>query len=1057
MQSIIIWFTRNDIAANLLMVLLLVAGTYALLYKIPLEVFPKFDINMVNVAVPYRGATPEEVEEGVTVRIEEAIQDIEGIKKISSRSLEGSSQTQIEIDNLYDIREVMNDIKTRIDAINTFPVETERPVISEALEQDEVISVVVAGDVSERELRLLGETVRDDLLRVPGITQVLLDGVRPYEVSIEVPENILREYNLTLAQVAERIADSSLDLSAGNIKTQGGEVFIRTKGQAYTQRDFENIAVLVREDGTRLLLGDIAKVQDGFEEDPLFNRFNGKPAVLVEVYRVGAQSAIEVADLVKQYVKEHAEKLPQDVSINYWRDRSRVVKLRLETLVYNAIQGGILVLILLTLFLRPGVAFWVFAGIPISFMAAFAFMPLFHCTLNLISMFAFILVLGIVVDDAIVVGEAVYSKLNTMDDAEQAAIEGSLEVAVPVTFGVLTTVVAFLPLLMLEGQRGQIFSNIPLVVIPVLLSSLIESKLILPAHLKHIKPRNQQKESWGTLSRLQASVADGLETMILKYYYPVLKIALRHRYLALSIVIGIVIIALTCALSGWMRFVFFPTVQSEVARASLTMPTGTAFEITDGHVERIMAAAEVLKDKYRDKDTGESIITNVLGTSGSDGGDNTPQSNKGRVWFEITPPEERKVAVTSSELVREWRNLIGIIPGVERINYRAEMGHGGEALDFQLSGQSYAELQAVSDELREHLRTYPAVFDISDSMAGGKEELQLSIKPGAEALGLKMSDLARQVRQAFFGFEVQRIQRGHDDVRVIVRYPAAERRSIASLNNMYIRTQDGTEVPFTDVAEVKPGHSPTTVYRINRQRVLDITADVNKDTGNIEAIKSETSAYLQKILLRHPAVRFSMEGEAKEQREMLTSLLLGLGFVLLAIYGLLAIPLKSYFQPLVVMSVIPVGAVGAFLGHWILGMPLTIMSLIGMLALAGVVVNDSLVLVDYMNRQRSQGHGLMDAVLQAGITRFRPVLLISLTTFVGLVPIIFEKSTQAQFLIPTAVSLGFGAIFATFITMIIVPVNYLIMEDIRGFFAFGKSSPKNTALIDPTISESPEA
>jgi len=1028
MKGMIAWFARNDVAANLLMVTLLGLGAWALTAKIPLEVFPAFELRSVTVRVPFPGATPAEVEEGVTVKIEEAIQDLDGIKRLRSTAVEGLGTVIVEVDSRSDPRELMNDVKARVDAISTFPADSERPVVYVPEIRRDVITVVVSGELPEHELRLVAERVRDELVDLEEITQVELDGVRPYEISIEISEQTLREYGLTLEQVAAAVRRTSLDLAAGSVRTTGGEVLIRTQGQARAGREFEDIVVR-GEAGARLTIKDLGVVRDAFSEDPLEFRYNGRPAAFIDVYRVGEQSAIEVARVVRDYIASSPPWLPPGVELDYWRDQSRVVQARLNTLLKSALQGGILILILLTLFLRPAVAFWVVVGIPVAFMAGIALMPVLGVTINLISLFAFILVLGIVVDDAIVTGENIFTRLQKGEDPLEAAIKGTQEIAVPVTFGILTTVVAFMPLLMIEGVRGQIFAQIPLIVIPVLLFSLVESKLILPAHLKHVRIRGGASD--GPLSRLQASVQRALERGTQAAYRPALRFSLRNRYLAGTLFTAVAIILFSIAIGGHLRFIFFPRIQAETASATLTMPPGTPFEATAEAIRRVNAEAENLRERYIDPETGESVIMGILASVGSAGGGSAPRTDIGRVVFEIVPPEDRTLEVTSADLVREWREAIGPIPGAKELSFRAEIGGGGSPLDIQITGLDFVVLRALAGQVRERLETYPGVFDITDSFEDGKQEIKLRIRPEAELLGITLEDLARQVRHAFFGFEAQRIQRGREEVRVYVRYPEAERRSLDNLDTMRIRTPAGAEVPFAEVASAEFGRGFAQIRRVDRNRTINVTADVNKETADVEAIKRDIAAFLAEAVPGYAGVNFTLEGEAREQRESFGSLGYGLLFVLFMIYALLAIPFRSYLQPLIVMSVIPFGAAGAMLGHMIMGMSLTIMSLMGMLALTGVVVNDSLVLVDYINKRRAEGMPLMEAVSTAGIARLRPVLLTSLTTFAGLTPLIFEKSTQAQFLIPMAVSLGFGILFATFITLLLVPLNYLVLEDLR--------------------------
>lgn len=1031
----IAWFARNGVAANLLMLVILLLGLNAVMTRIPLEVFPEFELDIIYVQIPFRGATPSDVEEGVVTRAEEAIFDLEGIKELRSTATEGSATITVELEKGFDPRNLLDDVKSRIDAISTFPAEVERPTYSVAKRRREVISVVVSGKFDERELRRYGERVRDDIAAIPGITQVELQGVRPYEISIEVSENTLHQHGLTFSDVSEAIKRASLDLSAGSIKTSGGEILLRTKQQAYVESDFASIVVLTRPDGTRLTVQDIAEVRDDFEENPVLTRFNGKPAVVVEVFRVGDQNAIEVANKVKAYIEEADTRFPSNVSLSYWRDRSRIVKSRLNTLLKSAVQGGILIFALLALFLRFSVALWVCVGIPVAFMGALALLPWLGGTINVISLFAFILVLGVVVDDAIVTGENIYTHLKRGENPADAVVRGTKEVAVPVTFGILTTVAAFLPLFMVEGVRGQLFAQIPLIVIPVLLFSLVESKLILPAHLRHLNVMRPDPP----LVRLQQRVANGLEQAVVKIYQPCLAAALRQRYFTLSIFVGIAIIVAGFVASGAINFIFFPRVQSELARATLVMPAGTPFETTQAHIERIAGAAKQLRDEYVDPDTGESVVRDYMSYAGTTGGTGTGVSNVGQVIYEITSPEERTLDVTSSQLVAEWRRKIGVIPGAESLTFRAEIGRGGSPLEVQLAGNDMEQLAAMAEEVKARMREYPGVFDVGDNFEAGKEEVQLAIKPEAELLGLSATNLARQVRQAFFGEQAQRIQRGRDDVRVMVRYPKSERRSIENLQSMRIRTPAGVEVPFAEVADVTMGRGFAKIKRVDRRRVVDVSGDVDKESADVESIKRDLLDYLSSLEPRYPAVQFSLEGEAREQRESFTSLGFGLAFVLFVIYALLAIPFKSYGQPFVVMSVIPFGVIGAILGHMLLGMNLSILSLMGMLALVGVVVNDSLVLVDYVNRRRAEGIAIMDAVRTAGVARFRAVMLTSLTTFAGLAPLIFEKSTQAQFLIPMAVSLGFGVLFATFITLVLVPINYLVLDDLRHIFGRGRT------------------
>ena len=1041
MKGMIAWFANNPVAANLLMVIILCSGIWSMLELVPLEVFPSFERDSVTVDVRYRGATPAEVEEAVVVRVEEAISDLQGIEELISSAREGSGQIRIDVDKGTDPRELLDDVKNRVDAITTFPDDVERPSYQVVEFRREVISVVVAGALPEQDLRRLGELIRDDLTALPDVSQADLVAVRPYEMSIEVDQQTLETYALSFDDIVTAVRRSSIDLPAGAIKTSGGEILLRTRGQAYDAEQFARIPIRSNQDGTRLLLADLAVIRDGFDEDPLFALFNGHPAVLIEVYRTGDQSALDVGRAVRNYVAEKREQLPPGISLDYWRDRSKIVNLRLKTLTNSAIQGGILIFLALALFLRFSIAIWVCIGIPISFMGALALMPALGVTINLVSLFAFILVLGMVVDDAIITGENIYSHLKKDGETVDAVIRGAQEVAVPVTFGLLTTVAAFLPLLFMEGNRGPIFAQIPLIIIPVLCFSWIESKLILPAHLRHVQ---LQKKRHGPLLRLQARVANGLERFIEKLYQPVLKKALERRHLTFALFTAAVLIIVSFVISGRYGYTFFPRIQSETARASLVMPAGTSIEQTRGHVERMAEIARQLRDKYQEPDGSGSLIRNILVSIGWTGGGRAGISGNpeiGQVTLELVPPEERLSPVTTSEIVQDWRKQIGSIPGVKELTFRAEIGRSGNPIDVQLTGADFSQLTQVSAAIKQRLAEYTGVYDILDSFDQGKQEIQLRLKPEAELLGLQSIDLGQQVRAAFFGAEAQRIQRGRDDVRVMIRYPKQQRQNTASLEQMKIRTAGGIDIPFSQVADLELGNGYSTIRRVDRNRAVNVTADADKETVDVNRIAADLREFLDDLLFDYPGVRYSFEGELREQSESIGSLLYGVSFVLFAIYALLAIPFRSYLQPFMVMLVIPYSVGGAIVGHMLMGMNLSFMSMLGILALCGVVVNDSLVLVDFINRRRREGMPTVEAVLTAGGKRFRPIMLTSLTTFVGLLPLLLETSTQAQFLIPMAVSLGFGILFATFLSLLLVPASYLILEDFIGLFTKQPEAP----------------
>jgi multidrug efflux pump subunit AcrB len=1042
MQGLIAWFARNGVVANLLMFLIIVMG----LMTIPglkKEVFPELAIDIITVTVPYRGAAPEEVEEGVCIRVEEAVQDLDGIKKLSSTASEGTGTVTIEVETGYDTRKVLDDVKSRVDAIDTFPEETEQPIIQEVTNRFQVINISIAGDTDELTLKRLGEQVRDEITLLPGITQVALRNARPYEISIEVSEEALRRYGLTFDDVAQAVRRSSLDLPGGSVKTDSGEILLRTKGQAYWGPEFEKLTLLTRPDGSRLLLSDVAKVIDGFEDTDQAARLDGKPAVLVQVYRVGDQNALDVAAAVHEYVENLKGRLPEGIAVTTWADTAKLLRSRMDLLLRNALSGLILVFIVLALFLRLRLAFWVTFGIPLSFLGTIAAMPAMDISVNMISLFSFILVLGIVVDDAIVVGERIFSTQKESAQGVEGVVKGAQEVAIPVIFGVLTTVAAFAPMLFVPGTNGKIWRVIPGIIIPTLLFSLMESQLILPAHLSH--HREARKGRRNPLIRAWNGFFDFFENgsnwFVNRIYRPALDFAVEWRYLTVALALTTLVLTLGLVGGGMVKFVFFPQVESDNIVANLTMPMETPSSVTAEAIRRIEATAEVLGREVQEK-YGSSPFLHVLTSIGeqpfrtqasrNSGNANASYSGAhlGEVNIELTPSEQRQI--TSGELAARWRELTGGIPGAVELTFTSDLMGGGKAIDIQLAGPEIQDLRETAAEIKDRLAEYPGVIDISDSFRGGKPEVKLAITPKAETLGLTLQDLGRQVRQGFFGEEAQRIQRGRDDIRVMVRYPEEHRRSLGDLEAARIRTPDGGEVPFSTVAQAQQGRGFATITRVDRQRAINVTAEVDEAVANANEVIADLQAgFLADLLARHPGVTYSLEGEQRDQVESVQALMDGFVVALFAIYAMMAIPFRSYLQPLIVMSAIPFGIVGAIWGHILMGLDVSLLSLCGVIALAGVVVNDSLVLVDFVNSHRAATGKIKEAVIAAGTTRFRPILLTSLTTAAGVTPLMLERSVQAQFLIPMAVALVFGVLFSTFITLGLVPSLYVILEDLQ--------------------------
>ena len=1024
------WFAKNPVASNLLMFGILIAGITSASRSVPVETFPTFEFDTVTINTQFRGATPKTVEDGITLRVEEAIADVEGIEELTSRSSEGSSSVTAEVNDAYDKRNVLDDIKVRVDALNTLPSDAEKPVVSLNLRNRTVIWVAVQGDVGTKLLRTVAGEFREGLLTDNEISNVDLQGIADYQMNIEVSPQTLDAYNITLEQIGQAIRSGASDVSAGNVQTLNGDILVRSDGQAYSSKDFAAIPILSNSEGKPITLGEIAKIDDGFEEKSLITTFNGNPAIMVQVRRVGDQSALKVAKVTREYMAEFSENLPSGVTLDYWDDDSSYLKTRIGAVLNSAWIGGILVMILLSLFLRPAVAGWVFLGIPVSFMGAFLFMPQVGGTFNVISLFAFIMVIGIVVDDAIVTGENIYRRMREGMDPQQAAIIGTQEITVPVTFGILTTVVAFLPLNYLQGTRYDfIGSQMPMVVIPVLLMSLVESKLILPSHMSHISARDENSQM-GWLGRTQQKISRGLETFVEQHYSPFLARCVQNQAITLTALIAFSAVVIAAISIGHIRYTPFPDVESDTVRINLTMPESTGFETTNKHIQTIVKHFKTIQKKHTDPETGESAIMNILATSGSQR--RTIKSNIGSVRAELQTSGERVGNVSASQIGREVRELIGQIPGAQSLSVKSRSFGEDAPINVELSGDDPAEMFLVVEKLKEKFRNYPGLFDIQDNYSGGKEELKLSLKPQAYTLGLNLSSVAQQVRNAVFGFQAQRIQRGRDELRVMVRYPLEYRSSMQDLNQLAIRVPNSSEqVLLSDIADVRPFESPSTLYRLDRKSVLNITADADKSIANIPLILEEIDIYLKEMQQQNSNLNYRFDGEAEDAAETSARLSGGLVLVLLAIYALLAIPFKSYGQPLIVMSIIPFGLIGAVVGHFITGQNLSVLSVFGMLALVGVLVNDSLVLVDYINKQRQKGVELIEAVLTSAATRFRPVLLTSITTFAGLAPILLDGSQQAKWLKPMATSLAFGIVFATIITLLIVPINYLVARKFK--------------------------
>ena len=1035
MRGAVKWMAKNHVAANLLMLVFVVGG----LIKgasIKQEVFPEIALDRIKVSVAYPGAGPEEVEEGIILKIEDNLTGIDGIKEIKSMALEGLGTVTAEIRTGEDPDLILQEIKSEVDRIVTFPEEAEKPVVTKLLNLTEVISVVVYGDVSERTLREQAEAIREELLAFPQITQAELGGVRPYEIAVEISEENLRRYNLTLDDVALRLRQASLDLPGGNIKTRGGEILLRTKEKRYRGSEYEDIIIVADPDGTRVRLGDIATVRDTFEETDLSARFDGKPAAMVNVYRVGDQKPKAISDIVNRYVSETDAAFPDSIHAAVWDDSSEILESRLNLLIKNAKLGLILVIIVLGLFLEIRLALWVMLGIPISFFGALFVLPALDVSINMMSLFAFILALGILVDDAIVVGENIFEHRQMGKPYLQAAIDGALEVSVPVTFSILTTVAAFTPLMFVTGIMGKFMKAIPLVVISLLLVSLVESLFVLPAHLSGGRARKSERGLLAPIEKLRLAFSRLLEWFVQGPYRRFLQICIRNRYTTLAVSLAVLLLTVGIIRGGILKFTFMPEVDGDVVTVSLRMPPGTPVVRTEAIAGMIVdKAMETVREIDGSRPGEEGIFRHIYAVSGGTvagggpaGGVSASGSHLADVALFLTESEQRNYPVQA--ITDLWRQKVGEVPGADALTFSSNLVQMGANIDIQIAHQDPVLLEELAGKLKTVLGEYPGVEDIEDNYTRGKQELKLKLRPEARTLGVTEEDLARQVRAAFYGAEALRLQLARNEVKVMVRFPEEDRKNLWDLKSMRIRTPSGGEIPFDRAAVVVEGRGFSEINRTDRQRVINVTASVDSTRANAAEILADLNqGVLARMKRDYPGIVFDLVGEEKERREVMASMKDGFLLALFAIYALMAIPFKSYTQPLLIMLAIPFGAVGAVLGHLIMGYDLSMLSLFGLVALSGVVVNDSLLLIDKINANRQAGGGVFEAVVNAGARRFRPILLTSLTTFFGLAPMILETSVQAQFLIPMAISLGFGILFATGITLLMIPSLYMVLED----------------------------
>ena len=1035
MNGIIHWWANNKVAANLLMIGILVAGlmTY---FRIDREIDPYVEFPGAQVSVSWPGASPQDVEQQVVVRLEEALSRVRGIDRLWAGAFEGRGTIWVQGEQDADETQLLADIKREVDSINTFPDAAEPASIQIFRTEQEIVRIAIHGDVDERVLKEYAEKVRRDLALYASVPAVRLFGTRNEEVSIEVSEEALRRYGLTFQDVAQAVRNTSVNTSAGNVRTEVGDVQLRTRNLADNASEFEDIVVRQLSNGAVIRVKDMATVKDGFEEVNLLATANGERTILVNVLNGPEMNVVKLAKDVESYLEEARKTAPEGITLTLWDDQSEAFKSRMQTIFFNFFSGLMLVLIVLLLFLRPIVAFWVAIGIAIAFAGGLAFLPTFGVSFNMLSTFAFLLVIGVIVDDAIIVGEAIHSRVEDGEEGIPAAVNGTRLVLMPVCFAVFTTMIFFAPWMFLSGSTSEFTRAISVVVILTLTFSLIESLLILPAHLSHLKPMNPK----GWLARKQKAMADSIVSFAQNVYRPLMANALKRRYFTATLFFGAMIMSIGLLGSGIVKTSFFPEFESDQVEISVDLPQGTPYTRTLEVLKQIQEAEKTLVAEMEEK-TGETgtLIENWYTRA---------RDNQVLALVKLVPPERRTLG--AQETADRLRDLIGDVPDAETITVGTSGNNQGPPIEYVLNANDFEALEAAADDLMAKLRSYDGVYNVINDTQSSAEEVNFKLKPGAEALGITVGQVARQVRQGFFGEEVQRLPRNGQDVRVFVRYPLSDRQSLDHLKNMRIRTNDGRELPLYTVADIEFGTGVSSILRRERQRAVIVSAEVVSE--RIEDIRKDLNTnFFSDFDARHPDVRRGNIGRAQGEAEFMSEITaLGL-FAIGVAYFLVAVAFRSYFEPMLILfAAIPFCFTGAMIGHLIIGMPVSLFSYFGIMAAAGVAVNDNLVLIDYINRLRRSGMDGAQAVVEAGTKRFRPILLTSLTTFVGLLPLMMEKSIQAAFLVPVAVGLSFGVLFALFVTLFFVPTLYAIGADVKRFFIYmfsAKKQPNFTAQL----------
>ena len=1034
MKRVMAAFARNTVFANIVLVLIFMAGGIATMSMIR-ENFPEFSLDMITISVLYPGADPEEVEEGICQKIEEAMEGLEGIKQYTTHSSENAGTAIIEVKEDYDVSDVLERVRTKVNAISTFPVDAEKPVISEFMLKDPVMLLYLSGDMSERRIKEWSERIKDEIQQLPEVSKVDIFGARGYEIGIEVSEERLREYGLTFNMIVDAIRRNSLNLAGGTIRTRGEEIRVRTMGRKYTGETLSSIVVLARPEGEIITLDRVATINDGFTEDPINALINGEPSVLLIVYKTKEEDTLIISEAVQKFISQKQIQLPVGANIKILYDNTEMLRSRINMLSKNLIIGLMIVFLLLWCFLNARLSFWGGMGIPVSIAGAMAILWAIGGTINMISLFGLILVLGIVVDDAIVVGEAIYFHRKQGEPPIKAAVEGVCEVGMPVIAAVTTSIVMMIPLFYIGGIMGKFISIMPVVVIACLAVSLLECLMLLPAHLSHLPNPDSKNNNQNPLTRKLEIVhhltSSGMEWFVAHVYTPLLSKALYWRYISLCIAVSILLLTIGLIKGGILKFEVFPEVDGFIITSTIEFPGGTPSDVTKQAIEQIDAALLRLAE-HNETLSGDPLIEDRMAMIGQTM-EGIPRSGPHLGSVQGILLDSKRRGIHTKDLMVQWEKEIGPIPGVKSLTFTGlEAGPPGAPIEVWLQGRDMNDILAAADDLMDRLRKFEGVYQIRSDFSPGKNEMRLELKPEARNLGLTVDDLARQIYAGYYGDEAVRLQRGRDDIRIKVRYTADERRRISDLERVRIRTRNGHEVPFMSVADISfaPGYS--TITRTDGMRRVAVRADVDTNKANANEIFSELSSnFFTQLERQYSGLNVALQGEQKKMRESFESLYVGYPLAILGIFIIIATMFRSYAQPFVIMFTVPFGIIGAVFGHILLGYNLSIMSIFGIVALTGVVVNDAIVLIERINENIAEGMPFFDAILSGGARRFRAIFLTSLSTVGGLTPLIMETDFQAKFLIPMALSIAAGIAFATVLTLVLVPSLMALLSDAR--------------------------